>query len=290
MSFIEYLTEKYGADARWITVHPGGKGERKGGGKKKGIPVLISKKDGTILGGMGGQFDGVKIGDVHKQGSSPSPGKASERLREIEKDVSRMSRKEMLSALEKAVAEMKPEATDQKEIHTSLDIKALKLPEITEDALSNYTRSGYNDINDYLRGKPSDRKVFIEEDIELIDEAMDKSVVKKPFCCYRGMDVSPELLKKFANAKPGDLITDGAYISTSTKEEESFPGNVKMKIIVPKNAKALSMMRVSEYPTEMEVLLDRKAGLRVLDIKAEKGYNEYATKVYRMTLIYEPSE
>lgn len=33
---------------------------------------------------MGGQFDGVKIGDVHKQGSSPSPGKASERLREIE--------------------------------------------------------------------------------------------------------------------------------------------------------------------------------------------------------------
>lgn len=53
MSFIEYLTEKYGADVRWITVHPGGKGERRGWGKKKGIPVLISKKDGTILGGNG---------------------------------------------------------------------------------------------------------------------------------------------------------------------------------------------------------------------------------------------
>ena len=38
MSFIEYLTEKYGADARWITVHPGGKGERKDGGKKKRNP------------------------------------------------------------------------------------------------------------------------------------------------------------------------------------------------------------------------------------------------------------
>lgn len=280
MNFIQYLKEKYEDEKRWITLHPKKEG--------KGIHVLIDKNDGTILAGMGGKFNGVRIGDVPKLSSSI---KTKEKRQEgIEQEVSGMDRKQMLSALEKSIKEMNPEATDEASIHRGLDIKALKLPEINEDALSNYTRNGYADINDYLRGKSSDREVFIEEDVELIDEAMDKSVVEKPFCCYRGMDVDPELLKKFSSAKPGDVITDGAYLSTSTNENEAFSGNVKLKIIVPKGAKALSMMRVSEYPTEMEVLLHRKGKLRVLKVEEKEGYNEYAPKTYHLTVLYEPDE
>lgn len=50
---------------KWITVHPHGPDE-------KGQPVLINSSDGTIQGGMGGQFNGEKIGDVGKSKGQPS--------------------------------------------------------------------------------------------------------------------------------------------------------------------------------------------------------------------------
>ena len=45
-------------DDKWITVHPNGK-------EGKGSPVLIGE-DGTIKAGMGGKFNGQKIGEANK--------------------------------------------------------------------------------------------------------------------------------------------------------------------------------------------------------------------------------
>lgn len=63
--------------AKWITVHPGGKGPKSNGkGNKKGTPVLIDGETGKILGGMGGKFTGKKIGEVKKSFvGAPSPSK-----------------------------------------------------------------------------------------------------------------------------------------------------------------------------------------------------------------------
>jgi hypothetical protein len=50
----------------WITVHPNGAGT-------KGVPVMIDRKDGTIKAGMGGKFDGQKIGEIGGGGGGEKP-------------------------------------------------------------------------------------------------------------------------------------------------------------------------------------------------------------------------
>ena len=57
------VSRKQLADAKWITVHPNGAGS-------KGTPVQISE-NGTVLAGMGGKFNGKKLGAL-KGGSAAS--------------------------------------------------------------------------------------------------------------------------------------------------------------------------------------------------------------------------
>lgn len=61
-------------DAKWITVHPNGKGMTKGGEKAKGQPVLIDGETGEVLGGMGGKFTGRHISAVPKRGKEEQHG------------------------------------------------------------------------------------------------------------------------------------------------------------------------------------------------------------------------
>lgn len=58
------VSRKQLADAKWITVHPNGAGT-------KGTPVQISE-NGTVLAGMGGKFNGKKLGEL-KGGSTSAP-------------------------------------------------------------------------------------------------------------------------------------------------------------------------------------------------------------------------
>ena len=57
----------------WITVHPNGAGT-------KGVPVMIDKKTGEIGGGMGGKFNGMKIGEIGKKSEPKSGDKYGDRL------------------------------------------------------------------------------------------------------------------------------------------------------------------------------------------------------------------
>ena len=57
---------------QWITVHPGGKGPKANGkGDKKGTPVLIDNTTGEVKGGMGGKFNGQRIGEIRKNFVGP---------------------------------------------------------------------------------------------------------------------------------------------------------------------------------------------------------------------------
>ena len=59
-------------EAKWITVHPGGKGPKAdGSGDKGGTPVLIDDDTGRVLGGMGGKFTGQKINEIKKSFVGP---------------------------------------------------------------------------------------------------------------------------------------------------------------------------------------------------------------------------
>lgn len=56
----------------WITVHPGGKGMKAdGSGQKGGTPVLIDGETGEVKAGMGGKFNGYKIGEIKKDFVGP---------------------------------------------------------------------------------------------------------------------------------------------------------------------------------------------------------------------------
>lgn len=61
-------------EAKWITVHPNGKGMTKDGDKAKGQPVLIDGETGEVLGGMGGKFTGKHISAVPKRGKEEQHG------------------------------------------------------------------------------------------------------------------------------------------------------------------------------------------------------------------------
>lgn len=53
-------------EAKWITVHPNGKGPNLSTGEDiKGRRMLIDGETGTVLGGAGGKFTGKKIGNLH---------------------------------------------------------------------------------------------------------------------------------------------------------------------------------------------------------------------------------
>jgi len=58
------VSRKQLADAKWVTVHPNGAGS-------KGTPVQISE-NGTVLAGMGGKFNGKKLGELKGDNNSQS--------------------------------------------------------------------------------------------------------------------------------------------------------------------------------------------------------------------------
>ena len=61
-------------EAKWITVHPNGKGANANGDPIKGRPVLIDSDTGEILGGAGGKFTGRHISAMPKGGKHEQPG------------------------------------------------------------------------------------------------------------------------------------------------------------------------------------------------------------------------
>lgn len=107
MNFLQYLLEKDEEYKRWITIFPGGKyssqrddrGRRR---KNKGIHVLINGKDGTILGGMGGKFDGENIKDVRNVEERPKSNreKVKKFIEELKNDVGENNFKEYKKNLE----------------------------------------------------------------------------------------------------------------------------------------------------------------------------------------------
>lgn len=79
-------------EAKWITVHPGGKGPKKdGSGEKGGTPVLIDDETGRIMGGMGGKFKGEKINEIKKSFVGPKTPASTQQGKSSEQENNRTS-------------------------------------------------------------------------------------------------------------------------------------------------------------------------------------------------------
>lgn len=57
-------------EAKWITVHPNGKGYNNNGEKIKGTPILIDTESGAVLGGAGGKFTGKHVSEMKQRGAN----------------------------------------------------------------------------------------------------------------------------------------------------------------------------------------------------------------------------
>ena len=68
--------------SRWITVHPGGKGTKANGEKRRGTPALIDDESGRILGGMGGKFTGLTLGEMKRSFTGPKRTAAQAKAQE----------------------------------------------------------------------------------------------------------------------------------------------------------------------------------------------------------------
>jgi hypothetical protein len=94
----------------------------------------------------------------------------------------------------------------------------------------------------------------------------------EPVVVHRGLTFDEATLKKwikdFQQAKDTSTSTvmDG-YISTSTKQDNAFAGNLVMKI---KAKKGLDLKPYSHYPHENELLLNHQSAFKVLSIQ-KKG-------------------
>lgn len=155
-SFAEFLYEKeekfVASSMRWITI----KDEL-----DRNQHILIKKKDGTILGGMGGKHNGEKLGDVFKD--------IEAERKEIEKKEAKPYAKSKYDEIdppsrERFAREMKVakkveelyyshgDPISEKEIHSDkhrFSRKDLDSSEIS--AIEHYTGDGYADMNGILR-------------------------------------------------------------------------------------------------------------------------------------------
>lgn len=152
----------------------------------------------------------------------------------------------------------------------ALQRKSLIKPLIVteENALSFYSGNGYQPINKFLRD-PSNPKLKLtlgqKRILEDLDIAIEKASLPDNLVVYRALGSEKRFKELVANAKPGETIMmDKAFISTTMdkkilKEIDYEGGGWSLRILLPKNSKALPMGKISGFTEEAEVLIHRNS-------------------------------
>lgn len=133
-------------------------------------------------------------------------------------------------------------------------------------AVSHYTRSGFKQVNAYLRKPPENPTKFdlmAKMEVEALDKVFETAPgVPDDILVYRGFGLEA-LGMKYDEIKPGIVLRDVGFTSTSIDERTvgRFGGGnkVRAEIRVPKGTKAVWVNSVGgSQPEERELLLDRK--------------------------------
>jgi hypothetical protein len=280
-SFAEFLFEKEEVPfndktMRWITI----KDEN-----DRNQHVLIKKKDGTVLAGMGGEHNGERLKDVFK---------------DIEDD------KNDSNTLVKDFYRQKISTED--EIHGRYAITPNDVTPDEDYTIAEYCAEKYRNINKFLREDYDDWKMWAEMMIKLnYSDDQDDSNYKTPeeikekvksilpqykkeaiesskilssilkanatqenMITYRGVDkLYIDSIKD--NLKVGSMFEDAGFVSSSTDREvaQSFAGytGYTMEILIPKGSRATSVKHFSTlHAEENEVLIDKNAKFTVCEL------------------------
>ena len=219
------------SNLRWITV--------KKKDSDKGRHVLVTKRDGIVVAGLGDRFIGKKIDDIYGDDFDKIAVKGN------------------------TIHDMFNEVT---------------LTEKEEESIRDYTGPRYMQINRLLRNPDiyKDKKTidgldkqYIENTAKEIHEALSKSKLKKPIVVYRCIHKGA-----IKNMEIGMTLKDNGFMSTSSSEDifnEHFGRMAwKIKLRVPKGIHALSVMDYSNFSEEeQEVLLDSGLEYKVVKVDGD---------------------
>ena len=147
-----------------------------------------------------------------------------------------------------------------------------RLSEKEKHAIEKYTfNSGdqkparfFERLNAMLRGDIAEDKK-LREYAETISGALKKSKIQHDVIAYRNLDIP--LYDEF---EVNDLVTEGQFISTSVTQGAALNKSYKILIYVPKGSKGAYIERISRYPKQRELLLDKDTIFRVISKKEKE--------------------
>lgn len=157
-------------------------------------------------------------------------------------------------------------------------------------AVHYYTGLGYQQVNPYLRGKTTSIYPKDLEQIRVLSQLLSQQITDRPMRVYRG--ISPNTPMVHGGTKGldgysdqelvGKLLVDGAFVSTSLREDSAFPGTM-LVLDLPKGCRGAYVGDISQAQHyEREFLMDRNQVFRVTRVVHERGKRYiYATALVR---------
>ena len=156
--------------------------------------------------------------------------------------------------------------TNAKERFLAQDIDLNILPHDVNDdeydAFSSWCRTGYVDINRYMRQGDKGVRPQSIKDAKILQECLERNVVKEPLTVKRGISTNAmdkwfgdESWKKEGFKPNGAVIVDKGFCATSPAIRGGFGGDVVAYIDIPSGAKGAYIEGVSAAKEEKEFLL-----------------------------------
>lgn len=119
-------------------------------------------------------------------------------------------------------------------------------------------------LNAMLRGDAVEDK-NLRDYAETISGALKKSRIQHDVIAYRNLDIP--LYDEF---EVNDLITEGQFISTSVTQGAALNKSYKILIYIPKGSQGAYIEKISKYPKQRELLLDKDTIFRVISKKEKE--------------------
>lgn len=189
----------------------------------------------------------------------------------------------------------KPKIVDYKEQITK-NVDSLSPSRITpktitkaqEDAISSYSRTGYTDINNYLRFGTVPKQMPKSKMLQYVDDLnalLDANPLQEEIFVKRG--INTRALNQMLGTETitdasavGKVITDKGFMSTTPYKMGGFGGNTQLFIKCPKGTKGTYIADWCANPAEKEFLIAPNQKMIVRKIEKEMVWDEPHYKVF----------
>ena len=189
----------------------------------------------------------------------------------------------------------KPKIIDYKEQITknvdSLSPSSITPKTITkaqEDAISSYSRTGYADINNYLRFGNVPKQMPKSQMLQYVDDLnalLDANPLQEEIFVKRG--INTRALEQMLGTETitdasavGKVITDKGFMSTTPYKMGGFGGNTQLFIKCPKGTRGTYIADWCANPAEKEFLIAPNQKMIVRKIEKEMVWDEPHYKVF----------